>query len=288
MVGGYECRYESNIPADSVRLSVKLHHRRPGPQGHASIVALSVGEEISSRRASPSSPRTEKTGLLPAPRLAAGRRSPPSPANRSPHHRHRGQHHPNPSSRRRSGAKPSSCSTRKPSAVKPPTLVRHVLPPPQTSRPPRDRRPRQRRPARHRITTSTGHIFHLDFDGRIIATSHPEGALSAHFGLIAPSSLRSGRVDWWTPLKSRRPPSPCLKRAWHLSRCANRCRRRRSIPRASHRRECERTLAGDGVDAVITNGAVNPPSRGLGRVSLRRCVVSRNSPVMQFHAPARL
>jgi hypothetical protein len=37
------------------------------------------------------------------------------------------------------------------------------------------------------ITTSTGHTFHLDFDGRIIATSHPEGAaIDAHFGLIAP------------------------------------------------------------------------------------------------------
>lgn len=36
------------------------------------------------------------------------------------------------------------------------------------------------------ITTSTGHTFHLDFDGRIIATTHPEGAVSAHFGLIAP------------------------------------------------------------------------------------------------------
>jgi Caspase domain len=37
------------------------------------------------------------------------------------------------------------------------------------------------------ITTSTGHTFHLDFDGRIIATSHPEGStVDAHFGLIAP------------------------------------------------------------------------------------------------------
>ena len=36
------------------------------------------------------------------------------------------------------------------------------------------------------ISTSTGHTFHLDFDGRIIATSHPEGAVNAHFGLIAP------------------------------------------------------------------------------------------------------
>lgn len=37
------------------------------------------------------------------------------------------------------------------------------------------------------ITTSTGHTFHLDFDGRIIATNHPEGStINAHFGLIAP------------------------------------------------------------------------------------------------------
>lgn len=37
------------------------------------------------------------------------------------------------------------------------------------------------------ISTSTGHTFHLDFDGRIIATTHPNGtAINAHFGLIAP------------------------------------------------------------------------------------------------------
>jgi hypothetical protein len=37
------------------------------------------------------------------------------------------------------------------------------------------------------ISTSTGHTFHLDFDGRIIATTHRDGtAINAHFGLIAP------------------------------------------------------------------------------------------------------
>jgi hypothetical protein len=35
------------------------------------------------------------------------------------------------------------------------------------------------------IVTSTGSTFHLDFDGRIIGTSHPEGAARAHFGLVS-------------------------------------------------------------------------------------------------------
>jgi hypothetical protein len=37
------------------------------------------------------------------------------------------------------------------------------------------------------ISTSTGNTFHLDFDGRIIATTHPDGTpANAHFALIAP------------------------------------------------------------------------------------------------------
>lgn len=36
------------------------------------------------------------------------------------------------------------------------------------------------------IATNTGHTFHLDFDGHIIATNHPaDSTINAHFGLIA-------------------------------------------------------------------------------------------------------